>query len=390
MPYMLSRSMAQIIKRGKSYTVIVQAYRTPDGKRVTKSATIRPESTTPKAIEDEVKEFAKAFEKKVKEGRILDGDSITFYDFAQSTWKEWLCVQKDKPLRFENYERVLILRAYPFIGGMKLSSINSMHIQNLIDDMRKKGLAVATMKSAVASMSSVFSCAVKKHVIESNPCDGSRLDFPSTPKKEMQFFDEDQAKTFLSLLENEPIELKAYFYLAIFGGFRRGEIIPLLWSDINWKEHTISITKSAVQVKGEIVIKPSPKTRSSIRDVVLPDKAMSVLKQLRRSQQVISKDGNLFMSPKGKLMYLNAPYANLKRIIREYNSTHDDKLPNIRLHDLRHTTATILINAGVDIETVALILGHATVSMTVNKYGHSTKKSQQRAAETLQKLLVNE
>jgi len=382
--------VAQILKRHNSYTIIVQAGRTADGKRKTKSATFKPSATTPKAIEEEVNEFARAFEKKVKEGQILDGESITFYDFANTTWKDWLCVQKEKPLRHENYERILKLRAYPAIGGMKLSKINSLHIQSIIDDMRKNNLSVATMKLTVASISSVFSCAVKKHIVSENPCKGERIDFPQSQKKEMQFFDIQQAQTFLSLLDSEELQLKVYFYLAIYGGFRREELIPITWQDVDFDNASVSINKTASYINRRTIVKPYAKTRGSLRDIILPADCMTLLKRLRASQSIVSIDGYVFTDHKGNMMPITAPYTALKRIIKTYNESHEDKLPDIRLHDLRHTTATILINAGVDIETVAKILGHSTVTMTLNRYGHSTKDSQKRAAETMQRLLANE
>lgn len=406
--------MAQIEKRGDRYKITVYLGRDMEGHRRYERTTYIPEATTPAEIAKEVRRYAAEFEEMAKNGGIKDGDKITVYDFAQRIWIPWMDFQRNKRLTRMSYENILKLHVYPVIGNMKLSSVSSLHIQSIVDQMHKKGLSISNMKNTVIAASSIFSCAMKKHVINDNPCDASRIDYPEVikQKEKLHYFNVDQAQRFLDAL-GEGIDIsypeiirkngriiparvehrtydpqyQLYFYLAIFGGFRRGELLPLKWSDIDYKEQTITIQRAVRKINGELIIKP-PKTAAGIRTIALPAVCFEKLKALQASRKVMSPNGWIFVQKDGAAMLtVDTPGHFFRRFLRDYNKAHpDNPLPLIRLHDLRHTQATLLLAYGVDIHTVCKRMGHSRASVTLDIYGHAMQELDRSASDTLEKI----
>lgn len=160
-------------------------------------------------------------------------------------------------------------------------------------------------------------------------------------------------------------------------------------------------------VNHEIITK-KPKTKTSIRDIVLPAAVMNMLKQYRTEQlrRILSlgdqwegetnrnklDDNFLFTQWNGKQMHPSTPYHKFKDILKYYNNSVTDesqKLPDIPLHGLRHTSATLLISQNVDVRTVSSRLGHAQTSTTMNIYAHSLKKMDEKAADALESLMIH-
>ena len=407
--------MAQIEKRGDRYKITVYLGKDMDGKRKYKRTTYRPEATTPAEIDKEVRFYADQYEKLARNGGLPDGDKMTVLRFAEEVWKPWMDYQRDRELTRISYEELLKTYVYPEIGAMKLSDVTPLHIQAIVDRIHKKELSVSAMKNAVTAASSVFSCALKKHMILDNPCDSRRIDYPEKKEagEKLQYFTADQATAFLSSL-GEPMEIRheetvrkngrhipawteqrevnpqwrVYFYLSIFGGFRRGEVVALKWSDLDFKARTVTIQRAARKMQGKVIIK-QPKTKSGIRTIVLPDVCFELLGELMASRQILSPDGWVFVRRDGiSMIWPDSPGHFFKKYILTYNQIHPDApLPLIRLHDLRHTQATLLLAYGVDIETVRKRMGHSRASVTLDVYGHALEEMDRSAADVLGRIL---
>ena len=165
------------------------------------------------------------------------------------------------------------------------------------------------------------------------------------------------------------------FYLELVTGLRKGEITALLWSDLDAKNKTISVSKQYVKnPNGELTLS-RPKTETSVRKVSIPQDAVDLL---------IAEHGNhpenpyMFPSPVTGEMYYPDSVVNLhKKILK------DAGLPHIRFHDLRHTFATLALQNGVDVKTVSSMLGHYDAGFTLRTYTHATRQMQQKAAEKM-------
>jgi len=426
--------MASIRQRKDSYQITVSNGRKPDGTQIVETATFRPDpNKTERQNKKALERFVFEFEEKVKSGMYLDGEKMTFQVFAERWMKEYATTHlEDTTLQL--YRHLLDVHIFPVIGHLKLSKVQPIQLNKLYNNLSLKrqdgkegGYSPKTIKHVHTLISSIYSAAVKWNVCIDNPCD--RADPPkldSTGKK-LKHFTLEQTQIFLKLLDDGyeikykahertsrngnvyhvadysenrelPTQFKLFYLLAIFCGFRRGELIALTWDDIDFKSNSISITKSTTIVNGKPVTKP-PKTPTSVRIVSVPATVLTLAKtyrkeQLRYRMSLGTKwqgDNYIFIQWDGRQMYPDTPYNTFKKLIRRYNATCIDeskKLPEIPLHGLRHTSATLLISQNVDVKTVSGRLGHAQTSTTMNIYAHSLQKMDEVAADTLDTLLV--
>ena len=415
-------------KNGTTYLITVSVGRDTNGKKLTETTTFKPTKTTPKAIKKEVQKYALDFEERVKNGKYFSGEKVTFYDVS----KQWEPDAKEKlsPATFESYQGILDKHIYPVIGNVRISKINAMILQDMVKKWKAEDLAPASIRRYFAVVSLVFKYAYRLGIIESNPC--NRVELPKASalsNTDIHCFDVEQVNKFLDLVENgftidhpektrkngaplpaysEDITFSsqwlAYFYLAIYGGFRRGELIALTWDDIDFENRTVNIEKARSRTK-EGTITKGPKSKAGYREIQLPAECFKVLqvwkKEQRSTMLLIGKEwkgktgrqfnqNNVFIQIKNGLpMDLSTPSHKFKEIIQMYNGTCTsaaDKLPEITLHELRHTSATLLLAHGTDIETVSHRLGHSKASVTLDVYGHALKKMDSTASDTLESI----
>lgn len=428
--------MANVIKRGNSYRITVSLGYDVFGKKIRETTTFTPDpKLTPKQEQKALEDFIYEFEKAARDGQLLSGRKITFQAYAEKWLKEYASPQL-QPGTLARYEYEIYNKFFPTLGHLKLSDIRPIHIQSFYNnllkdgvrkDNKKGGYGAASIRKYHNILNIMLKTAVKWQIIESNPCE--RITPPKQAKQteNIKFFTPEQAITFLALLEKDlvyntkersrlnnsgtaytvssyaesrkiPVQFKVFYTLAIFGGFRNGELLALTWDDIDFKNNTVSINKAVSLVKGEHMIK-EPKTKTSIRTVTLPQSVMTVLRQHKKQQsEMILKLGDyytnnnlLFTQDNGKMMHYHTPYHTFKKLIKYYNenvaSAESELLPNIPLHGLRHTTATLLISEQVDIRTVSARLGHSQASTTMNIYAHALKENDKIASDKLDNLL---
>ena len=165
------------------------------------------------------------------------------------------------------------------------------------------------------------------------------------------------------------------FFLVLCTGLRRGEIAALLWEDLDMEKKTISINKQAVGIKGGGVKVTQPKTDTSIRQISVSQQVIDLLIQEHEKHP---DNPVMFPSPvNGGMWYPDAINRLHQRILKSAGLEH------IRLHDLRHTFATVALQNGVDIKTVSSMLGHFDAGFTLRTYTHVTTKMQEQAADTM-------
>lgn len=418
-------------RKGVKYKITVLAGTDSNGTQIREYTTFKPDSTkTEKQNDKAALKAADVFEEKVKEGKYLDGEQMTFQHFAEKWLTDYAEINLQK-ITVNTYNYYLRSNIFSAFGHIKVAKVNPLHINALYRNLMEKGCSNATIKKHHTILSSIFRKAVQWQIIDSNPC--SRVTPPKVKDtaSTMKYFTTEQAQTFLKALDmtyvsiykahnriddtgksyhiNEytesrtiSLQFKVLFSMALFGGFRRGELVALTWNDIDFINGMVSITKSVGCVKGEVITK-EPKTKSATRNVNLPDQVMKLLKQ-HKSEQVLYRlslgdkweggnDGYLFTQEFGKQMNVYTPYSKFQDVILKYNETVDsdgEKLPKIPLHGLRHTSATLLISQNVDVVTVAHRLGHSETSTTLNTYAHSLKNKDVEAANVLGKLFAKE
>lgn len=165
---------------------------------------------------------------------------------------------------------------------------------------------------------------------------------------------------------------------------------------MDFENDIVSITKAATVVNGVQVCK-QPKTKMSVRTVTIPHDMTLRILALRKTREQFKADVGdfwqggdwIFVQDNGQMMNYSTPYQALQDVLRRYNTDKppEEQLPIIPFHGLRHTAATLLIAAGVDVRTISARLGHALTSTTLNIYIHALRESDQKAADAISSLL---
>lgn len=414
--------MASVRKRGNTYQITVSDGYFLDGRKRTRTATFTPDpDRTDRQNERELQYFIADFERAVKAGAYYEGEKMTFKELV-SEW-ERIHGQILERKTLESYQQILNTHILPEFGSFRVSRIKTIHLNRLYEKLsqeRKDGLqggySAATIRRFHGVLSSVFTFAVKSGLLEASPCTNATI--PKTEARrtpiEQKCFTATQTALFLDFIgkpykstvrpsnraeyveiRTVPEQLQIFFQMAILCGCRRSELIALQWSDIDLEKEELSITKATVAVKGDVITK-APKTPGSFRKISIPSPLAAALRQyhvhqMERRLQIGSKweDGNyLFTQWNGRQMRPESPYKHFRRILERYNSEHkEDPLPLITLHDLRHTSATLLISENTDIRTVSQRLGHSRTSTTLNIYAHALESKDKAAAEALADLV---
>lgn len=256
-------------------------------------------------------------------------------------------------------------------------------------DQTKQNLAGATVLYHHHVLSSILTTAVQWQVIPSNPC--SRVKPPEAPKHEAKYLDEEQAAQLLSALDTEPLRYRALFTLILFTGMRRGEALGLTWEDIDLKNGIVNINKSSLYLPERGIFENDTKTESSHRIIKIPETATELLRlhKLEQNKDRLKAGDQWQDSNKVFTTWNGAPLNpdTASSWFSKFIKRHD--LPDITIHSLRHTNATLMIANGTDIKTVSKRLGHANVTTTGNIYTHAIRSADDRAAEALNELFTS-
>lgn len=207
-------------------------------------------------------------------------------------------------------------------------------------------------------------------------------------KKEKETWSPEEAKKFLNACDE--LRWKAAFSLAIHTGMRRGEILALKWEAVNFEEQTIKIVESLAYTKEQGLYFKSPKTTSSIREVVIPTSLVSLLKELQHEQKKMKlRMGAAFHSFNLVISTVDGKPVHPRNLARSFEGLIKKAgVKKISLHGLRHTNATILMKQGIHPKIVSERLGHTNVGITLDIYSHTDLEMQQDTASKLEQILV--
>lgn len=306
-------------------------------------------------------------------------------------------------------ERALTGKALSELSGASRSTISSLcHGESVtVDTAQKIAVALNTniktlftiqkgngklssksIQHYLSFVSSVLEYACRFDMIQNNPC--KRVTVHSGEKAEREVYTLEEAQAFLESLESAPTKYKCFFVLAIYGGFRRGELLGLEWSDIDFKNQTVKVQRTSQYLKDRGTFTDETKTKKSQRTLKLPACVFTVLRQHRAEQaeeqlrmgDQWKQSNRLFTHLDGAPMHPNTPYHWLKRFCEETGQRF------LGIHAFRHLNASLLINSGVDVKTVSTSLGHSQVTTTLNIYAHTFEEAQARASEAVADLLA--
>lgn len=311
---------------------------------------------------------------KLENGDILEKSDVYFIDFMEE-WLNNVIALTVEATTHEGYRINYKNHIHPYFEPLKLrvQDIRLKHLQQFVNDKHTSGkldgsggLSAQSIKKFMANISKALDYAVKSGLIQQNP--SHYVDFPKPTDFTGSFYTMDELEALLQAVKGTQIETA--IILAVHYGLRRGEIMGLRWKDIDFRQDTLSICNTRVRVQNEHNKKP--KSKSSLRTFPLLPSVKVHLQEMkdkhREYRAIFGKDyiksDYICVWPNGKLMDVGYLNGALSKLLKAHGLRH------IRLHDLRHSTATYLNKLGFSAKEIQIWLGHANVSTTLNIYTH--------------------
>lgn len=361
-------------KKGKEHWYFAFEVKDHNGKR----KTIKQRGFTGKtAARNAEREARVAWEK----GDYIDPSKTTFGEYM----KEWL-ENKQNMTEHTRYTNVSYFNNHimPTLGHIPLQKVNVAHIEKFIKSLRDKGLSDGTVKKIYALSRTAMKAAATKEMITKDPftlLDDS--DKPYVKHQNINYWTKEEVKKFLSSFEHR---YKIAFTLAIYTGMRQGEILGLKWDEVDFDNNQIRVRNTLTFKKK---LKDGAKSSSGNRSISVSD---FVMKELRKHKALMAQEGLINAKTKSKdKLVIHSTNGNpvdsstlrvlFKRICDE------NKIRKIRFHDLRHTCASLLLQAGVHPKVVQEMLGHSSIKITLDTYSHLLPNMQNDAAKTLEQML---
>lgn len=372
-----------IEKRGEqSWRLTIDLGELPNGKRDRRRKTVTIEDKallkTTKKLQDHLDAELAAFKVEIENGEYIQPSKFLFENFVEQKYS--IHINKLSPNTINTYNAFINKHITPFFRGKQMENVKTLHCVDFMESI--KGYSISVQQNCHSILKSIFTKALQWQVIKHNPMNG--VDRPKGDNRSKRYYDTEQANEALKHLQNEPIAWRLYFTACMIGGFRRGELLAIQWSDIDFEKQVLHINKSLAT--GQVV--KSPKNNKS-RSIKMPKWFMDELEHYKKewigeknANQDIWQGGDseyVFHDGLGKPVAITSPSHRWRRFAKRNN------LPHIRLHDLRHTAATILLEEGVSLKVIQERHGHADFQTTANIYSHVTKKLSDEAVDKLEK-----
>lgn len=370
----------QIVKRGENtWYVRIFLGRDAEGKRKYFNKTIH-------GTKKEAQKFLTAKLREKDLGVFVEPASIPLNEFFDR-WCEEIAKNKLRERTFNNYKSLYDCHIKEKLGLKRLCDIQSYEVQKLYNDMKNANYSPKTIRHVHNLFSSALKQAVKWKMLIQNPCDLCEL--PRMEKTEMKYFTPKETAKFLKAAQGD--KYFAVFLIAIETGMRPEEYLGLQWKDIDFKKKVLTVRRAFVVCKGGGFIFTEPKTKKSRRSIPLSNSVINALKDHRRKQlEARLKLGANYQN--FDLVFasdIGTPLLHQNLTRRHFKPIRDNaKLPKIRLYDLRHTTATLLLSAGENPKVVSERLGHASIVLTLDTYSHVLPTMQKEATNKIEKMML--
>lgn len=294
-----------------------------------------------------------------------------------------------RPLTFESYDRVVRRHIIPDLGNTQLKKLTPAQVQGLYAKKLEAGLSPRSVEYIHSILHRALKQAVKWGLVSRNVCEA--VDRPKVTRLEMKVLNADQVRALLKTVEGDRLE--ALYVLAVSTGMRVSELAGLCWDAVDLEERKLKVIRQLQWINGEGFVFGEPKTKKGKRTIPLTDAAVRSLKAHRKRQNEErlalgeawqDKHGLVFTSPIGQPLTRYAIRSQFNNRLKKAG------LPKIRFHNLRHTCATLMLQAGVNVKVVSEILGHSTVTLTLDTYSHVLPLMQEDAAVKMDALLGTE
>jgi integrase len=365
-----------VIRRGSTYSVVLDLGKGPDGKRIRKW---HSGYSTKKAAEQAQGELVA----KLGQGGYTEPSKRLTGAFLREDWLPGLRAQV-RPSTWAEHRSKVEVHLVPAIGHVPLQRLTPGHLNTLYADLLERGLSARTVLHVHATIRRALADATRWGLVPRNV---ALLASPPRPARtELQVWTAANLRSFLAHVEDD--RLYALWLLAASTGMRRGELLGLQWPDVDIGRARVAVRRSLVTVGHQVVVS-EPKTVKGRRSVALDPATVAAIKAWRKHQTAErlawgpawTDAGLVFTREDGRALH---PREVTRAFTRHVLAAG---LPIIRLHDLRHTHATLALAAGVHPKIVQERLGHANIAITLDTYSHAVPALEERAARTVAALV---
>lgn len=348
-----------------------------DGQRNTQYVTVRG---TKKDAQQKLAELLAA----VGKGAFVEPTKLTIADHVATRIKVWHEAGDIGDATHERYGVLLRKQITPHIGILALQRLGTADVEAWHSKMRASGLAPRTCRHAHNLLAKALADAVRHGLLTKNVCgrDGQRA--PKVSAKEMQILKADQIGDVVEKLRGLPIFPKAL--LALFCGLRAGEVLALRWRNIDLDGKVLHVKESVEEVAGQPLVIKRPKTGAGIRKMIVPEIVIDALREHRRQQLELRVAMGLGKMPDDALVFPaldGGPSRRTSLSIAWGKTVEALGMPDVVYHSLRHTHASQLIAAKIDVVTVSKRLGHANPAITLKVYAHLFDQNDSAAADAI-------
>jgi len=280
-------------------------------------------------------------------------------------WVENSQKQNVRARTYERYEQFVRIHLVPEIGYIQLQKLTAIQINNLYLKLGKR-LSSSTLNTLHMMLHKALEDAVRWGLLARNICDA--VSAPRRTHYEIKPLTKEQAQLLLDTAKEDSLE--ALWVLALTTGMRRGEVLALKWQDINFEQAMLQVRRIFTRAPGNRYIEAEPKTEKSRRSIMLTSFTVEALRRHRVKQletklqmgAVWQEHDLVFCTSLGTPLNPNRALELFKRLLKKAG------LPDMRLHDLRHSIATILLSMGVHPKVVQELLGHNRIQETVDTW----------------------
>lgn len=315
-------------------------------------------------------------------------------------WCEHIVKPTNRPMTYTAYRVLIDKHIKPAIGGKVLAKLTADDVRRFLvaksqetfvrktarqDQPKTKLLSPRTVKHMRDCLRAALNCAIKDGLLSVNVA--AHVSPPRVEAFEAEVWSAPEAERFMAAAAGHRLE--ALFWLAIATGLRKGELLGLKWDAIDLDNMTLAVRLNVQRVSGAVLIGP-PKTAKSRRVIRLPEVLRPILEEHRRKQEL----ERAFAGDKWEEHGWLFPWAGNGRVYdpRSVNRVFDSlirtaKVKRIRVHDLRHSAATLLLSNRVPVRTVSDILGHSTATVTMQVYAHVLDAMKDEAANAMNGIL---
>jgi integrase len=277
-----------------------------------------------------------------------------------------------KPSALRSYEQALNARLLPRFGDKRLSALSRLMLQELVDELVGQGCAASTVRNAVLPLRAIYRRALQREELSANPT--LKLVVPAVRERRERVARPAEAE---ALLEALPADQRALWATALYAGLRRGELQALRWQNVDLERGVINVEHSWDRCAGLI----EPKSRSGVRRVPIPAALRTQLlaHRLRRGR------------PAAGFVFLAAdhtrPFDSAWATAKARRAWQATGLTPIGLHECRHTYAAYAIAAGINPKALSRYMGHSSITVTLDRYGHLMPGNEAEAASMLDNYL---